>query len=120
MKQLVVFAIALVFASAVAAWADDDSVPTTVEGGAHKMKEGGKDVGEGFRGIGRGIKDVFTGESSKENFKEGKKIGTGFADMGKGVGGVGRGAGRDIKEGFSDDDPPPPAHSGTLSEEKLD
>jgi hypothetical protein len=113
-----------VFALAVPSWADGDPVPKTVEGGAHMMKEGGKDIGEGFKGVGRGIRDVFTGESSKENFREGKKIGTGFGDVGKGIGGVGRGAGRDVKKGFTGKDPdegeaPRSQGSGTLREETL-
>jgi hypothetical protein len=82
--------------------AEDAAVPATVEGGAAKIKQGGQEVGSGFRGVGRGIKKTFTGERSKEDFKEGKKIGTGVVDMGKGVGGVGRGVGRDVKEGFTD------------------
>ncbi len=82
----------------------DSGVPTTVVGGSPKFKNGGKEMGAGFGGIGRGIKDVFTGRRSKEDFKQGKKIGTGAADVGKGVAGVARGVGRGIKNGFKKND----------------
>ncbi len=82
----------------------DSGVPATVEGGSHTFKNGGKEMGAGFGGIGRGIKDVFTGRRSKEDFKQGKKIGTGAADVGKGVAGIGRGVGRGIKNGFKKND----------------
>jgi hypothetical protein len=103
------------------AWSDGESVPTTVEGGAHKIKEGGKEVGEGFKGIGRGLRDVFTGESSKENFRDSKKIGTGFAEVGKGIGGVGRGAGREVRAGFKGESAPSGAApaDGKITEETL-
>lgn len=105
-----------------AAQAEEETIPTTVEKGAETIKEGGKDIGEGFKGIGRGVRDVFTGESSKENFREGKKIGTGIVDVGRGVGGVGRGAGRDVKEGFEggEDDTETPKTPSDLKEETLE
>ncbi len=80
--------------------ADDSGVPKTTQGGSHKFKQGGQEMGAGFRGVGRGIKDVFTGKRSKEDFKEGKHIGTGAANVGKGIAGIGRGVGRDVKKGF--------------------
>ncbi len=75
-------------------------VPTTIEGGSQVLKEGGHEIGEGFRGIGRGVKDAVKGERSKEDFEEGAKIGTGFKDLGLGTAGVARGTGRRIKKGF--------------------
>ncbi len=95
-------AAALALIPPVSARADDSGVPKTVQGGGHKMKSGGKEMGAGFRGVGRGIKDVFTGKRSKEDFKQGKHIGTGVANAAKGVAGVGRGVGRGIKKGFQD------------------
>ena len=119
LKPLVLAALLTALVPALAA-GDDETVPTTVEGGASTVKEGGKDIGEGFKGIGRGIRDVFTGESSKENFKEGKKIGTGVVDVGRGVGGMGRGVGREVKEGFKGDSSDTSSSGSTISEEKLD
>lgn len=87
------------------------------------MKEGGKEIGDGFKGIGRGIRDVFTGKASKDDFKEGKKIGTGTVDVGRGVGGVGRGTGREVKKGFKGDGAEAPeaqhGHSSAVTEEDL-
>ena len=123
MKRLL-FVTLVVLLSAAPVAADDQGVPTTVEGGAATIKEGGRDIGEGFKGIGRGIRDVFTGRASKEDFKEGKKIGTGTVDVGRGVGGLGRGAGREVKKGFKGGDsaevaPVQEGHSSTLTEEEL-
>lgn len=103
---LLVTSILVGLALSARARAGDEAVPTTVEGGAGQIKQGGQEVGEGFRGVGRGIKKTFTGERSKEDYEEGSKIGTGFADMGKGVAGVGRGVGRDVKKGFTTDGEP--------------
>ncbi|HVM95826.1 MAG TPA: hypothetical protein VMT89_05525 [Candidatus Acidoferrales bacterium] len=85
------------------ACADDDVVPKTVEGGSAKVKHGGHEIGEGFSGIGHGIKDVFTGEESKGDFKKAAKIGEGFKDVGVGTAGVGRGVGRGIRKGVKGD-----------------
>jgi hypothetical protein len=121
MRTALLIALSLALVSSPA-WGDGESVPTTVEGGAHKVKEGGKEVGDGFKGIGRGLRDVFTGESSKENFRDSKKIGTGFAEVGKGIGGLGRGAGREVKAGFKGEAPAQseaaPA-DGKITEESL-
>jgi len=100
--------------------AEEETIPTTVEGGAATIKEGGRDIGEGFKGIGRGIRDVFTGESSKENFREGRRIGTGVVDLGRGIGGVGRGTGRGIRRGFEDEGQPTSSAPSPIVEEKLD
>lgn len=100
--------------------AEEEAIPTTVEGGAATIKEGGREIGEGFKGIGRGIRDVFTGESSKENFREGRKIGTGVVDLGRGIGGVGRGTGRGIRRGFEDEGQAASGAPAPIVEEKLD
>lgn len=104
-------------------WADEEPVPKTVDGGAAKIKDGGKEIGEGFRGIGRGIKKVFTGERSKEEFEKAGKIGAGFKDLGLGTAGVGRGVGRGVREGFQGDSTDQPAvedqRNQALEEETL-
>ncbi len=102
MTRLTLIALAILL-SVSTARAEDETVPSTVEGGSRTFTEGGQQIGEGFRGIGRGIKKMFTGERSKEEFKEGAKIGTGFRDVGIGTAGVGRGVGREVKEGFTED-----------------
>ncbi|MBI1814786.1 MAG: hypothetical protein HYR72_07400 [Deltaproteobacteria bacterium] len=80
----------------------EETVPKTVHGGKQKIKSGGKEVGEGFRGIGRGIKKTFTGESSKEDYSEGgKQLGEGFKDLGTGTAGVGRGVGTSVGHAFT-------------------
>ena len=122
MKRMVLASLFVCLSTALV-FAEDETVPTTVEGGAATIKEGGKDIGDGFKGIGRGIRDVFTGRASKEDFKEGKKIGTGTVDVGRGIGGIGRGTGREVKKGFegggSEDASAPQGHTSTLTEEEL-
>lgn len=107
MRQLVLITIGAALLAGVAVAEDgasnDEShtgVPTTIEGGTHVLKEGGQEIGEGFRGIGRGVKDAVKGERSKEDFEEAGKIGTGVKDLGLGTAGVARGTGRRIKKGF--------------------
>jgi hypothetical protein len=82
----------------------EDPVPKTVEGGSSKVNRGGKEIADGFRHMGRGIKKVFTGQRSKEDFKKTTRIGKGFKDLGLGVAGVGRGVGRKVRDGVSEDD----------------
>jgi len=79
-----------------------EAVPKTYQGAGGAFKEGGKEIGEGFRGIGRGIKDTFTGKSSAEDYKQGKNIGTGFKDLGRGVAGGARATGRTVKKGVKE------------------
>jgi hypothetical protein len=80
----------------------EETVPKTVHGGNQRIKSGGKEIGEGFRGIGRGIKKTFTGESSKEDYSEGgKQLGAGFKDLGTGTAGVGRGVGTSVGHAFT-------------------
>jgi hypothetical protein len=82
----------------------EETVPKTVHGGNQKIKSGGKEIGEGFRGIGRGIKKTFTGESSKQDYSEGgKQLGEGFKDLGTGTAGVGRGVGTSVGHAFTGD-----------------
>lgn len=122
MKRMLLTSLIVCFSAALV-FAGEETVPTTVEGGAATIKEGGKDIGQGFKGIGRGIRDVFTGRASKEDFKEGKKIGTGTVDVGRGIGGLGRGTGREVKSGFkgggSEEAAAPQGHTSTLTEEEL-
>jgi hypothetical protein len=110
MKRFLSIAAAALMVAGIAFAEDDaksgggETVPATTAGGSHKIKEGGKEIGAGFRAIGRGIKDVFTGEKSKDDFKEAAKIGEGARDVGVGTAGVGRGVGRDVKKGFEGED----------------
>ena len=110
MKRLATIAAGIMLLAGVAVAGDgaatsggQETVPKTVEGGSQKFKAGGKEMGEGFRAIGRGIKDVFTGKESKKDFKGAAKIGDGGRDVGLGTAGIGRGVGRGIKKGFKGD-----------------
>lgn len=107
----------------------EDSVPTTVDGGAAKVKQGGQEIGAGFTGIGRGIANMFTGERSKDEFKKAGSIGTGFKDLGLGTAGVGRGVGRGVRDGFTGDSEggtekesasPPVRATSSIQEETLE
>ena len=94
---------ALLGSSAHAAQGDSErnsseAVPRTYDGAGGAFKSGGKELGEGFRGVGRGIKDTFTGRASAGDYREGKNIGTGFKDLGRGVAGGARATGRTIKQ----------------------
>ena len=80
---MIVFCAALCAVIANAEEAPENEVPKTFEGSGEAFREGGKELGEGFRGIGRGIKKTFTGEAAKEEYQEGgKDIGEGFKDVG--------------------------------------
>lgn len=81
-----------------------EQVPSTIQGGGRKAKDGGESIGEGFRSISRDLKKVFTGKRSKEEFEDAAKIGTGARDVGGGAAGVGRGVGREIKEEVKGED----------------
>lgn len=94
---------ALLGSTAVAAQRDSErepsaTVPRTYDGAGGAFKTGGRELGEGFRGVGRGIKDTFTGRPSAGDYREGKNIGTGFRDLGRGIAGGARATGRTIKQ----------------------
>ena len=95
---------ALLGSAAVAAKGDSEresseTVPRTYDGAGGAFRSGGKKLGEGFRGVGRGIRDTFTGRPSAGDYREGKNIGTGFKDLGRGIAGGARATGRTIKQG---------------------
>jgi hypothetical protein len=94
-----VFCSALLAVVSVAEEAPENTVPKTFEGSGDAFREGGKELGEGFRGVGRGIKKTFKGEAAKEEYKKGAKIGEGFKDIGLGTAGGGRAVGRSVKKG---------------------
>lgn len=123
---LVVICAALFAGVSAAEEPPENEVPKTFEGSGEAFREGGKEIGEGFRGVGRGIKKTFTGEAAKEDYKEGQKIGEGFKDVGLGTAGGGRAVGRSVKKGVEANEaegegPEPAAESdgSTLSEEPL-
>ena len=82
-------------------YAQAETVPRTYDGAGDAFRQGGKEVGEGFRGVGRGVKDTFTGRRSAEDYRQGKKIGTGVTDIGRGLAGGARATGREIKRGVT-------------------
>lgn len=101
MRRIVLIVVGTMLLAGVAVSEEpEQTVPSTVEDGARTFREGGREIGEGFRGIGRATKKMFTGRRSREDFEEAGKIGDGFRDLGRGTAGVGRGVGRDIKQGF--------------------
>jgi hypothetical protein len=75
-------------------------VPNTYDGAGDAFREGGHDLGDGFRGIGLGLRDTFTGRRSGEDYRQGKAIGTGFKDIGRGIAGGAWATGRSIKRAF--------------------
>jgi hypothetical protein len=76
------------------------SVPNTYDGAGDAFTEGGHELGDGFRGIGLGLRDTFTGRRSGEDYRHGKAIGTGFKDIGRGIAGGAWATGRGIKRAF--------------------
>lgn len=117
-------ALSLFGSISVAEEAPENEVPKTFDGSGEAFREGGKELGEGFRGVGRGIKDTFTGKEAKDDYKEGKKIGEGFKDIGLGTAGGGRAVGRSVKKGVEANEaqgegPEPAAGDAPLSEEPL-
>jgi hypothetical protein len=78
-----------------------ESVPKTFEGAGGAFREGGHEIGAGFRSMGRGIAATFTGRRASDHYRESKQIGTGFVDIGRGVAGGARAVGRAIKQGVS-------------------
>lgn len=101
MQRLMIALIGAALAArvAVAEEARENRVPKTFDGTNESFKEGGRELGEGFRGIGRGIKKTFTGKEAREEYQEAEKIGEGFKDIGLGVAGGGRAVGRSVKKG---------------------
>ena len=80
------------------------TVPRTFDGAGEAFKEGGREIGYGFRGIGRGLKNTFTGRSSAADYRESKEILTGFKDVGRGIAGGARAVGGAVKRGIEDGD----------------
>ena len=101
-------ALAVALLAAMVALAADrtpaETIPRTYDGSGDAFRKGGREVGEGFRGIGRGVKDTFTGRRSTEDYKQGAKIGIGVKDIGRGIAGGGRATGREIKKGVTGSD----------------
>lgn len=88
----------------VGAWQSDscaETVPRTFDGAGEAFKEGGRDLGRGFRGLGRGIGDTFTGKPAREDYRDSRNIGTGFKNFGLGIAGGGRAVGRGFKRAFT-------------------
>lgn len=136
MKPFMMFLVGAAFATSVAVAEEppENQVPKTFDGAGEAYREGGRELGEGFRGIGRGIKKTFKGEAAKEDYKEGRQIGEGFKDIGLGTAGGGRAVGRSIKKGVEANEAQgegpeprdlapagdaPEAHSESLSEEPI-
>ena len=84
-----------------AAAEEHETVPRTFSGSGDAFRDGGRQLGQGFRGIGRGVRDTFTGRTSGEDYREGAKIGTGFKNFGLGIAGGGRAIGRGFKRAFT-------------------
>ena len=101
MSRVVFSILCVVFLGGVAVAEEppENEVPKTFDGSNEAFREGGKELGEGFRGVGRGIKNTFTGKESKQEYKKGAQIGEGFKDIGLGVAGGGRAVGRSVKKG---------------------
>lgn len=99
-------ALALLVATAGAAFGDE-AVPRTYDGAGEAFKEGGKEIGEGFESLGKGLKGTFTGEAAKEDYKDTKSIGEGFKDIGRGTAGGARATGDAIVDGVTGDEVPP-------------
>ena len=78
-----------------------ETVPRTYDGAGDAFRQGGREVAEGFRGIGRGVKDTVTGRRSAHDYRQGRKIGTGVKDIGRGLAGGARATGREIKKGVT-------------------
>ena len=75
-------------------------VPNTYGGAGDAFRDGGHELGNGFRGIGLGLRDTFTGRRSGDDYRQGKTIGTGFKDIGRGIAGSAWATGRSIKRAF--------------------
>lgn len=123
--MIAVLSAAFVAGVAMAEEAPENQVPKTFEGSGEAFREGGEELGEGFRAVGRGVKKTFTGEAAKEEYQKGEKIGEGFKDIGLGVAGGGRAVGRSIKKGVEANEaqgegPDPDEIAPELHEEPLD
>jgi hypothetical protein len=82
----------------------EEVVPRTFNGAGQAFREGGRQIGAGFRALGRGVRDTFTGKRSADDYRGSKQIGSGFKDVGRGVAGEGRAVGRAIKQGVRRDE----------------
>ena len=103
-RRLAVALTGLLLLAGITAWESDsraDTVPKTFDGAGDSFRQGGRDMGEGFRGFGRGVRDTFTGRSSGEDYRESARIGTGFKNFGLGIAGGGRAIGRGFKRAFT-------------------
>lgn len=105
MKLAVLIALGLLLVGTAPAQAErsrhaQGSVPNTYDGSGDAFRDGGHELGDGFRGIGLGIRDTFTGRRSGDDYRQGKAIGTGFKDIGRGIAGGAWATGRAIKRAF--------------------
>lgn len=98
-RVFLVLFLGLLFSGSAPAEDGGGTVPKTYEGSGEAFKEGGKEIGEGFRSLGRGLKNTFTGEAAKEEYKGTKAIGEGFKDVGRGIAGGARATGEAVKDG---------------------
>lgn len=80
--------------------AEAETIPRTYDESGEAFRDAGHELSDGFRGVGRGVKDTFTGQRSGDDYRKGKAIGTGFKDIGRGIAGGARATGRGIKRAF--------------------
>ncbi len=102
---IVAFAVLLAIAAPTHAEQSNEThetVPRTFGGAGDAFRSGGRELGSGFRGVGRGVKDTFTGQPASADYKDGRGIGTGFKDIGRGIAGSGRAFGRAVRHAFTD------------------
>jgi hypothetical protein len=97
-RALMVATFGMLLVSSVAAEESGESVPKTYDGSGDAFKEGGREIGEGFKSLGRGVRDTFTGQEAKEDYKNTKSIGEGAKDIGRGVAGGARATGETVKD----------------------
>jgi hypothetical protein len=109
MKTLafLVMILGLLLTGSAVAEESGEAVPKSYDGAGDTLKEGGREIGEGFKSLGRGLKRTFTGEESKQEYKGTKNIGEGFKDVGRGVAGGARAVGRSVKDGGDGDEDRP-------------
>lgn len=105
MKRAAVIALGVLLLSTAPAQAERSgqargSVPNTYDGAGDAFRDGGHELGDGFRGVGLGVRDTFTGRRSGDDYRKGKAIGTGFKDIGRGIAGGAWATGRAIKRAF--------------------
>lgn len=77
-----------------------ETIPHTYDGAGDAFRDGGHELGDGFRGFGLGVRDTFTGRRSSDDYRKSKAVGTGFKDIGRGIAGGARAVGHGIKRTF--------------------